>query len=54
MNESTFKLNFDQRRLLSSASKMYYYVAGLIEIAIGVFVLIKSIKRWDIFLIFFD
>src|SRR5690554_309371 len=43
MTESTFKLNFHQRRLLTSNSKTYYYVVGLIEIAVGIFGLIKPV-----------
>ena len=43
MIESTLTLDFHQRRLLTSSSKTYYYIAGFIEIAIGVFGLIKSV-----------
>lgn len=43
MTESTFKLNFHQRRLLTSNSKTYYCVVGLIEIAVGIFGLIKPV-----------
>lgn len=43
MNESTFNLNFNRRRSLTSNSKTYYYIAGLIGIAVGIFGLIKSI-----------
>lgn len=45
--ESTFRLDFFQRRLLTSSSKTYYYVAGLIGISIGIFGLTKSIDELD-------
>jgi len=43
MTDSTFTLDFYQRRLLTSSSKTYYYVAGVVGIAVGVFGLTKSI-----------
>ena len=43
MTDSTFTLDFYQRRSLTSSSKTYYYVAGVVGIAVGVFGLTKSI-----------
>lgn len=43
MTDSTFRLDFHQRRLLNSSSKTYYYVAGVVGFAVGIFGLTKSI-----------
>jgi len=43
MTDSTFTLDFYQRRSLTSSSKTYYYVAGVVGIAVGIFGLTKSI-----------
>lgn len=45
MNESILNLDFYQRRSLTSRSKTFYYLAGLIEIAVGIFGLIKSVDE---------
>ena len=44
MTESTFRLDFYRRRLLTSSSKTYYYIAGVVGIAVGIFGLTKSIN----------
>lgn len=43
MTDSTFRLDFYQRRLMNSSSKTYYYVAGVVGIAVGIFGLTRSI-----------
>lgn len=43
MTESTFRLDFYQRTSLTSSSKTYYYIAGVVGIAVGIFGLTKSI-----------
>jgi hypothetical protein len=42
MCDSTFHLDFHGRKSLTSNSKTYYYITGIIEIAVGIFGLIKS------------
>lgn len=42
MNKSTFNLDFNRRRLLTSNFKTYYYIAGIIQIAVGIYGLTKS------------
>ena len=44
MNEPTFKLDFYRRKPLTSNLKTYYYIAGFIGIATGIFGLIKSVE----------
>lgn len=43
MTESTFRLGFYQRRSLTLSSKTYYFITGVVGIAVGIFGLSKSI-----------
>jgi hypothetical protein len=43
MTESTFRLDFYQRRSLTSSSKTYFYGSGIVGVAVGIFGLTKSI-----------